>query len=376
MKPIGVKLVRSAKLKQPTRGEVDPNIVHTMSSSDLLRAFALQVEWCRKLDAHFTADVVDTLAGQLRSNGPLAELLPDWPGDPIADAVPLRLCGALRALALAGNRPLAALYPPATSTLDREALVQEVNAALGTSRSFLERMLKQPPQTNEIGRSAVLLGGFAKIAQSTRLPLALLEIGASAGLNLHWDRYGYELGDVAWGDPVSPVRIRSQWRGSLPHLPPAIRVASRAGCDKAPLDPRSEADRRNLLAYVWPEQHERVSRLRAALDLAQADESAVDRADAEDWVHRHLAQRSAGETTVVYHSIVWQYLAEDTQRAVQMAINDAGNAATDDAPLAWLAFELGAEGQPPTLALTQWPGGYRRTLAKAHPHGAWVEWFS
>ena len=344
-----------------------------MSSSDLLRAFELQVEWCRKLDANFTGDVVDTLAGQLRSKGPLAELLPDWPGDPTADAVPLRLCGALRALALAGNLPLAGLYPPAARTLDREALVRELNAALGSSRLFLERMLKQPPQTNEIGRSAVLLGGFAEVAQSTRLPLALLEIGASAGLNLHWDRYRFELGDFRWGDPLSPVRIRSHWRGSLPHLPQAIRVASRAGCDKAPLDPRSEADRRNLLAYVWPEQLDRVARLSAALDLAQANDFAVDRADAVAWLSRHLTQRSPGETTVVYHSIVWQYLDEDTQHALRSAINHAGRAATDDAPLAWLAFELGAEGQPPTLTL--WPGGSRRLLARAHPHGAWVEWF-
>src|SRR4051812_35494495 len=113
-----------ARLNQPTRGEVDPvpSIVRTMPSFDLRRAFELQVEWCRNLDANFTGDVVDTLAGQLRSNGPLAELLPDWPGDPTADAVPLRLCGALRALALAGNLPLARLYPPAAGTLDREAL--------------------------------------------------------------------------------------------------------------------------------------------------------------------------------------------------------------------------------------------------------------
>jgi len=109
-------------------------------------------------------------------------------------------------------------------------------------------------------------------------------------------------------------------------------------------------------------------------DLAQANEFAVDRADAVGWLSRHLTQRSPGETTVVYHSIVWQYLDEDTQHALRSAINQAGRAATDDAPLAWLAFELGAEGQPPTLTLTLWPGGSRRLLARAHPHGAWIAW--
>src|SRR5215203_4106522 len=130
-----------------------------MPSPELIRAFERQVEWCKKLDASFTADVVETLAQQLRDGGPLAELLPDWPGDPSADAVPLRLCGALHSLAVDPGSPLGALYPPRATTLDRDALVRELNGALRRDRAFFERMLQQPPQTNEIGRSAVLLGG-------------------------------------------------------------------------------------------------------------------------------------------------------------------------------------------------------------------------
>ena len=257
-----------------------------MSSSDLLRAFELQVEWCRKLDANFTGDVVDTLAGstaQQRASGRVATRLARRPD------CRRRTAAAVRRPACTGARWQSTACCASTRPRQEPSTVRRwfgtLNAALGTSRSFLERMLKQPPQTNEIGRSAVLLGGFAEIAESTRLPLALLEIGASAGLNLHWDRYRFDLGDVAWGDPAFagsyPLAVA---RCPAPFATRTIRVASRAGCDKAPLDPRSEADRRNLLAYVWPEQLERVARLSAALDLAQANGFAVDRADAADWV--------------------------------------------------------------------------------------------
>ena len=348
----------------------------SMASPELLRAFERQAEWCKKLDASFTADLVETLADQLRGDGPFTELLPDWPGDPSADALPLRLCGALHALALDSDSPFAALYPPRATKLDRDGLVRELNAALRTNRPYFERMLQQPPQTNEIGRSAVFLGGFAEIARNTQRPLALLEIGASAGLNLRWDRYRFELGPASWGDPASSVRIVSQWRGSPPALRTAIEVAARAGCDAAPLDPRLEADRRSLLAYVWPEQLERVARLRAALKLARADGLAVDRADAAEWLERQLAHRRPGVATVVYHSIVWQYLAEATKEEVHAAIESAGRQATARAPLAWLAFEFEVDGQRPELTLTQWPGGVRRRLATAHPHGAFVDWFA
>jgi hypothetical protein len=345
-----------------------------MASPAVLRAFERQAEWCKKLNASFTADVVDTLAQQLREGGPLAELLPDWPGDPSVDAVPLRLAGALHALALDPGSPLAALYPPRATTVDRDALIRELNAALRADRAFFDRMLQQPPQTNEIGRSAVLLGGFAEISRHTGLPLALLEIGASAGLNLRWDRYRFELGTHSWGDPGSPVRIKSEWRGSPPVLPQTIGVAERAGCDQAPLDPRSDSDRRNLLAYCWPEQRERVDRLRAALELTSSDDLVVEHADAAHWLERQLAHRRPGVATVVYHSIVWQYLAEDTQRAARAAIEQAGARATDNAPLAWLALEFEGEGRPPELSLTQWPGGARQRLATAHPHGAHADW--
>ena len=118
-----------------------------MASAELLRAFERQASGCRGLDASFTADVVETLADQLRSAGPLAGLLPDWPGDPWADAVPLRLCGALHAQALSEDSPLHALYPPRAKSLDRDALIRELNASLERDNTYYLEMLRRPPQT-------------------------------------------------------------------------------------------------------------------------------------------------------------------------------------------------------------------------------------
>jgi hypothetical protein len=76
---------------------------------------------------------------------------------------------------------------------------------------------------------------------------------------------------------------------------------------------------------------------------------------------RQLTQRRSGVATVVYHSIMWHYLADDTQKAARAAIKQADTRATTDAPHAWLALEFEAEGQPPELTLTQWPGGTAAT---------------
>jgi hypothetical protein len=102
----------------------------------------------------------------------------------------------------------------------------------------------------------------------------------------------------------------------------------------------------------------------------------VDATDAGAWIGPHLAARPSGVATVVYHSIVWQYLTRDTRAAVKDAILHAGAAATRDAPLAWLRLEpVGREG-PFEVRLTSWPGGEERRLAESSPHGREVRWYT
>jgi hypothetical protein len=334
-------------------------------------AWGCQIAWCDDNGSPFTARVLDAAWADRVRGGALAALLPAWPGDAGADAVPLRIAGALHALALSGrDAALASAY----ATFDSARLPATVAAAIDRHRDVVAEYLAVAPQTNEIGRSAALLGGFAVIARETGLPLATFEIGASAGLNQLWHRLRYELGSTTWGDAASPVPIRADWQGTPPALPASIAVASQAACDIAPIDLHAEGAALRLLSYVWPDQPERLGRLRAAIALAQQLGVRVEHADALPWVERTLAAPRIGVAAVLVHSVMWQYMPAPTRDALRGAIEAAGARATPSAPLAWLAFEPPNADAHMQLTLRLWPGGESRVLADAHPHGRWVRW--
>jgi hypothetical protein len=341
----------------------------------VLSAFAKQIGWCESLGSPFTARVLTILRDDIAAGGASAELARAWPGDPVADALALRMAAGLHALALAESAPaLVPCYPPSAATIEQLRTV--VLDAVREHQSAIRAFLSSPPQTNEVGRSGVLVGGFLQIAKETALPLRLLEIGASAGLNAIWDRYQYHIGAVGWGDPQSPVRISPSWEGPSPPIDAPIRVIKRLACDIAPVDLEDPAQRLRLRAYVWADQRERLSRLESAIDLARAHGPRVERADAADWVRTKLREPAASSATVLYHSIMWQYLASETQADIQASLERAGDRATSAAPLAWLRFEPSNSVSRPELRMTLWPGARDVRLAVAHPHGSSVQWSS
>jgi len=344
----------------------------------LIDAFREQVRWCDQLGSPFNARLLEWLADDWLAGGPMRALIPEWTaGPPGQDLVPLRLAGGLHALALSGRHPeLTALYPPAASGFDAEALAPLLQRLLIDEAGHLRHYLASAPQTNEVMRSAVLIGGYAAIAQATGLPLALCEIGASAGLNLLWDRFHYRLGAQAWGDAASPVQISSDWRGAPPALPARFAVADRRGNDLLPVDLLDPAAVLRLRAYVWPDQAARAARLQGAIALAQRELPAVDAGDAAAWVETQLAAPREGVATVLVHSVVWQYLPPATRERIEAALAAAATRASREAPLAWLRMEFSTPGAPAELRLTLWPDGRERTLATAHPHGEWVEWIA
>lgn len=344
----------------------------------LLDAFRDQVRWCDQLGSPFTARLLAWLADDWRAGGPMRTLVPAWTaGPPAQDLVPLRLAGALHALALSGRHPaLSALYPPAAGRFDAEALPPLLRRLLVDEAPHLRHFLASAPQTNEVMRSAVLIGGYAAIAQATGLPLALREIGASAGLNLLWDHFHFTLGAQRWGDAASPVQIVSDWRGAAPALPARIAVADRRGNDLLPIALHDPAAVLRLRSYVWPDQQARAARLQGAITLAQRRPVVVEAGDAADWVAVQLAAPRAGVATVLLHSIVWQYLPPATRQRIEATLASAAARASRDAPLAWLRMEFFAKDVPAELRLTLWPGGVERTLARTHPHGEWVEWLA
>ena len=217
----------------------------------------------------------------------------------------------------------------------------------------------------------MLLGGFTTLALQITLPFRLLEIGASAGLNTIWDKYRYRLGAMEVGPQQSPVLLATDWQGPLPPLQwPAI--AARAACDQAPIDLSEPEQRLRLRSYIWADQRERLARLEAAIELALAAGVRVEQADAGEWLGRHLAVLPTDAVTVVYHSVMWQYMPAATQQRIGGLLAAAGRRG----PLAWLRFEPATASGPFELRLTTWQNGaaHERLLATAHPHGATVQW--
>jgi hypothetical protein len=330
-------------------------------------AFADQARWCDRLGSPFTALLCRVLGRTLDDGTAVGRRVLGWAGDPGsgADALALRLCGGLHGLVRAGAAPgLAALYPP-NPPPDEAVLAAALAPVL--ARDDLLPWLDSAPQTNEVGRSAVLMAGLLVAAEALGRPLQLLELGASAGLNLILDRYRFDLGGRAAGDPSSPLRLAPEWKGPAP--PEArVAVAGRRGVDLRP-----PGDPRRLLAYVWPDQERRLAQAEKAIALLAADPPEIESGDAADWIERALAEPApAGTARLVMHSVAYQYFPAETQARVTAAIEAAGMRA----PLGWLRMEKRPEDERFSLRLRLWPGGEDRLLAWTHPHGSAVSWLA
>jgi len=337
------------------------------------QSFLRQARACEDLGSPFTARLCTLVAERLTEETPVGATILGWPGNPdgTGDALALRLAGTLHALVRSGRDPaLSAVYPP--HTVGDDIFWSGVEAAIHRDEAFILERLASAPQTNEVRRSSALLPGFLTIATLTGKPLVLSEVGASAGLNLQWDRYAYRLGDFSWGK-ASPVDLAPRWEGPPPPAPD-IEVAERAGCDLNPLDPASEDDRLRLFSYIWADQQDRLDRTAAALAMATESGLKVEKADAIDWLRQRLATPRPGMTHVIYHTIAWQYLPPALKAEGEALIADAGTRATEAAPLARLQLE--ADGKPggAAILLTLWPTGETREIGRADFHGRWVKW--
>jgi hypothetical protein len=263
-----------------------------MGTAPFRAALRGQARACEELGSPFTARVLRLLAERLSPGSPLADRLFGWPGDVsgFGAAVTLRLAGGLHALVLSGqDRTLAALYPP-NPTVDDEALWAGLAAALDAHAGAIDRFLDSAPQTNEIARSASLIAVGQMLDDLYHLPIVLSELGASAGMNLNWDRYAMRLGDRNYGPADAVLTLTPENRGSLPP-PAAPRVIERRGVDLNPLDVTDPAQVLRLRAYVWPDQTARHDRISRALRLPPAP---LDRGDAAAWLDARLLQPREG----------------------------------------------------------------------------------
>ena len=338
-----------------------------------------QAEQCALMGSPLTAALLLGAADDYDAGGPVRDLLGPHADDPSGSVPSLRFAGALHRLVLERKAPELALhYPSVGGTAAVDGAWPAARVAIAEHLEELRAGVRRPVQTNEVGRSAALLGGLLHVAALTRLPVRLLELGASAGLNLLVDRFRYDVADgVVLGDPAGPVRLVRPWEGNHPPYDVGLAIPERAGCDPHALDPRSAEDRLTLTSYVWPDQVERFERLRAALALAVDGGTPVERMPASQFLQRELAQPRPGLTTVVWHSVVRQYLDPHERSLVRHQLAEAGARATAEAPLAHLALEpekVGGGEYRFVVELTTWPGGRRAVLAEARGHGPPVVW--
>lgn len=348
--------------------------IRTAMPDIISQAFLRQAVGCEALGSPFTARLSRLFADRLTPGGAVADRVLQWPGDPspMADSVPLRMAGSLHALVLEGrDETLKSAYPP--NDVDDHTLWSAVARAMSTHAAFILDRLTSAPQTNEVRRSGALLPGFLLIGDMFGKPLVLSEVGASAGLNLQWDRYRYDLGGLAYGPAVSPVLIAPEWRGQ-PAPTGSVTVTSRAGCDLNPVHASDPAHRLRMLSYIWADQSDRLRRTAAALDIAARERLTVEKADAVDWLANRLAEPYPGAVHVVYHTIAWQYLPRPLRGKGEALLAEAGSRATPDAPLARLALEADEHDNGASLTLQIWPSGDRKEIGRGDFHGRWVDW--
>jgi hypothetical protein len=307
---------------------------------------------------------------------------------PAPKIVPILLFAAVHDLVLGEpDQELAGIY--ATGEGDPwppfRALVGNRTADLAAT------MAQRSIQTNEVGRCVPLAAALTAVHRDADRPLALVEVGASAGLNLLLDRYAHVLGDEPLlGDPASPVRLDCEVRGPLrppwgPTLPP---IAHRVGIDLEPVDVLDPADRRWLQACVWPRVPDRPERLRAALGLATADPPDLRRGNGLDLVGPVVTAIPDDALVCVLFSWALAYLDHDGRAAMEARLDAIGRtrdlacvSAEYPSIAPWIGrphrVPAGPIGQGATLlGVASWRDGRReaRPVAWTHSHGRWIDW--
>ena len=305
--------------------------------SRLLQTIQVQGQVCAAMGSAMYGDLLPLIGRDVEADGIFAQIFAGHENDSGRMALPLRLLGGLHRLALDGRAPaLRRWYPSVGGEWNADAAWPEIVQAATGHAEYLRAALGQPPQTNEVGRSAALVGGLLALTDRFALPVRLVEIGCSAGLNLRADHYRYRHPGGEWGPADAPVTIDDAWRGVLP--PTAdLNIVERHGYDIAPLDATGAEGESTLLSYVWPDQPARLDRLRGAISVARRVPATLHRRNATEAVAG--LDLADGALTVLWHSIMWQYLSLPEQSTISADIDVIGARATPESPFAHLTLE-------------------------------------
>lgn len=310
---------------------------------------------------------------------------------PAGKVLPVLLFAAVHHLVLADpTSPLAATYrgdpgsDPDPWPAYRELVADRYD-------ELAELVATRTIQTNEVGRSSVLLPALTAVHRRFDRPLTLVELGPSAGLNLFLDRFGYRYDDgVRVGDPRAGVQLECALVGDLcpprGDAPPPVRA--RLGIDVAPIDVTDPEACRWLEACVWPRLTARSSRLRAAIDLARSDPPDLRRGNALDLLAGVVAETDPATVVCLTASWVLAYFSHDERARLGELVAELG--AERNLAIVTVEYPSVAPGidRPDRAAavaeekaaslvgLATWRDGEREAapVAWCHAHGTWIDW--
>ena len=248
---------------------------------------------------------------------------------------------------------------------------------------LLELIRTHRTQTNVVRRCTCLLPAFSMVQREARRPLALIDIGASAGLNLNVDRYRYRYlrggqEEAVWGRPEAKVSLEAELRGEgrMPQLAEDLAIEFRGGIDLNPIDLRVEEELRWLRALIWPEHVERHQRLIAAAGELRQSPVDLRRGDAAKLLPRMIADTPPEAALMVYSTVALYQIPSAGRAQILQTLQETSN----ERPVWLVTLELRMEDiddvQMPSLSITRYANGSaeRQVLARSSPHGWWIEW--
>lgn len=341
---------------------------------DMHDALLRQAKGCLRLGSTMYGDLFLRLAQDYASGGVVAQILGSTTATPLHDATPLRLAGTMHRIVLDDLDDALAHHYPSVGGAVGESFAQAFLDAMPRHKEAITDGLQRQVQTNEVGRSVVPLALVHWLGLRGVTEVTWYEIGASAGLNLSFDRFGADTGSGVMGDENSTVWFSPEWFEIAPPVcaSPA-RVVARRGVDISPINIHNTSDASRLRSFVWPDQTDRFDRMDAAIAIAQDSAHTVDNSSADSWLDELLNTPRTG-ATVVFHSIVWQYLGHKVHDGIRDALARAGQSATQEQPLVWARME--PAGDVADVRVTVWDGSStsESVLATVGYHGQHMRW--
>ncbi len=243
------------------------------------------------------------------------------------------------------------------------------------SDALIHLMQTRLVQTNEVRRCALLLPAVAWVADITRSDIALVDVGTSSGLNLFMDQYRYQYSDgTAIGDPKAPLQISCTVKSGKLKLKQMPKIEKRLGIDLNPIDLNDQDEMLWTLSLVWPDQPERIARLKAAIQTLKRNSAEVHRGDAVQLLPAVVETIPSRWSLCVMHSFAFNQFPAEAKLDFEKALCSISNERDVwRIGLEWIDTEL------PELSLSHYTSGRlaeKKILANCHFHGEWIEWIA